>query len=136
MNLLSSHGTKSTNNFKIHYWKFYIPIILKQLSAIFMLNHTIKFYSLWNDICNVILLKIFTSTYFSYQTQLPDFCLLHYSDIISHYSNGICFLQCHHSFYHIFKKRNSTSPLMNESKGNTSRFGSAIQVLPSWNKYF
>ena len=30
-----------------------------------------------------------------------------------------------------FNKRNYTSPLLNHIKGNTSSFGSAIQVLPS-----
>ena len=36
-----------------------------------------------------------------------------------------------------FNKRNKNSPLLNHIKGNTSSFGSAIQVLPSdIRKYF
>ena len=35
-----------------HYWKIYPPIILKQLSVIFILNHSNNFYSSWSDICN------------------------------------------------------------------------------------
>ena len=40
-------------------------------------------------------------------------------------------------FKKTFIKRNENSPLLNHIKGNTSRFGSAIQVLPSdIRKYF
>ena len=52
--------------------------------------------------------------------------------------------RCHHLIHHFFlkkkrtfNKRNYTSPLLNHIKGNTSSFGSAIQVLPSdIRKYF
>ena len=35
-----------------HCWKIYPRIILKQLSVIFILNHSNNYYSSWNDICN------------------------------------------------------------------------------------
>ena len=42
-----------------------------------------------------------------------------------------------HQFLKRLAKSNQTSPLLNYIKGNTSRFGSAIQVLPSdTGKYF
>ena len=42
-----------------------------------------------------------------------------------------------HLFFKTFNKRNQTNPLLNHIIGNTSRFGSAIQVLPSdIRKYF
>ena len=51
--------------------------------------------------------------------------------------------RCHHLIHHFFfkkrtfNKRNYNSPLLNYIKGNTSSFGSAIQVLPSdIRKYF
>ena len=60
--------------------------------------------------------------YFDYYLQVLDLCLLHY----------FCHLIVSTSFFKkLLTKRNLTSPLLNYVKGITSRFGVAIQVLPS-----
>ena len=60
-----------------------------------------------------------------------DFCLLHY--FLSCGSEAMRLQKCHHSIHYFTKllTKNQTSPLLNHLNGNTSRFGSAIQLLPS-----
>ena len=61
-----------------------------------------------------------------------DFCLLHY--LLTTDSEAMTHHKYHHSIHYFSKlltKKNETSPLLNYLKSNTSKFGSAIQVLPS-----
>ena len=61
-----------------------------------------------------------------------DFCLLHY--LLSSHSEAITLHKVYHSIHHFSKlltKKKQTKLVLYWIKGNTSRFGSAIQVLPS-----
>ena len=68
---------------------------------------------------------------FNYSLYLLNSCLLHYllsSDNAKHFKK---LSSLHTSVFKTFNKKKLTSPLLNYMKGNTSRFGSAIQLLPS-----
>ena len=61
-----------------------------------------------------------------------DFCLLHY--LLSSDSEAMTLYKCHYSIHYSLKTFNKKTKLVLYwiiLKGNTSRFGSAIQVLPS-----
>ena len=57
-----------------------------------------------------------------------DFCLLHY--LLTTDSEAMTHHKCHHSI-HYFSELLTKKKIFNYLKSNTSRFGSAIQVLPS-----
>ena len=104
---------------KICYLKIYTLIKLKQLSVIYIY------------ICIYQFLKTFR----------PFISVMKYTCQITVYHNICCHLiakqwnliQCHHSLDHLkcLIKRNKISHLPYYVKGNNSRFGSTIQVLPS-----
>ena len=61
-----------------------------------------------------------------------DFCLLHY--LLSSDSEAMTLYKCHYSIHYFLETFNKKTKLVLYwiiLKGNTSRFGSAIQVLPS-----
>ena len=81
----------------------------------------------------LLVYKLFEE-YFNYLLHLLNSCLLHYL-LSSDDSNAITLQKVVITSY--ISLLVITSPLLNHIKGNTSRFGSAIQVLPSdIGKYF
>ena len=61
-----------------------------------------------------------------------DFCLLHY--LLSSDSEAMTLYKCHYSIHYFLETFNKKTKLVLYwiiLKGYTSRFGSAIQVLPS-----
>ena len=132
--MLLSHGTKSKNNWKIYYLEIYLPIQLKQLSVIFNLNHINnslimqKLY-LTVPLMNKLLQLLIPHATFLFTARIC--CLLivkqwHFISIITP-----CTL-----FLKTFNKKTKLVLYWIILKGNTSMFGSAIQVLPSHNREY